>query len=342
MQFGMGSDSATGDWDYIWYASYVNPEPENGVWGSAQLTQNTQFGWDLGYGYSSVIHTSGAGISCSPNDTNPSVQYEDNYVQWAASDIFGQFANSTNIYGHLENYMLNNHSYTNVTNVNDGISEGASSYQYATFLYIGHNAMATIGGVQHYGFLAGGNAGDNSTTIPAVWDVDVYSDLQQVISDYHFVFLWVCNDGDELGHNNQWPNPPNGMPYTWSQGNISSTDGYVGSDTSGYSLISFENASPMLCENITYQGGPSTNSLYKQWLVFFYYYLLNGYNVNNALNDATISAQVGNDFSAFPVYNNGNGREVWWNGADDLGHPPGWYPSQIRVYGQGTIYLRLS
>ena len=266
---------------------------------------------------------------------DPTVYTEDTLVQTAANQIFTLYSN-TGYYGHLENYMYNDYySGSTQSNVLGDINRDESAYPYSAFLYIGHGGNPSLGGYTHYDFIAGGNAGQDYTNLPTVYDFQVNGQLSSI--DHYMTFLFVCFDGGALGGYIGGSFPVYGMPYSWTNGRISSTNGYAAADTSGYSLISFYLASPMLSVPISFgSGGGTYNQLYKDWLVFYYYALLDyGYTVNQALDWA--SAMTGySNFYAFPSYNGGNGNQVWWN---IPGMGVGWYQSIMREYGDGNIRL---
>ena len=73
----------------------------------------------------------------------------------------------------------------------------------------------------------------------------------------------------------------------------------------------------------------------KTWLVFFYYWTLHGYSVNQALDEASYNAGYSN-FNSLPSYNGGNGNLVWWNGGGGSDMNPGWYSSTMIEYGDGV------
>jgi len=305
------------------------------------------YGWDWGFGHASEIHVSDGGYL--PND------YELAYVQWACNDIFYYaFAPKTYYiwdeeygyweagpaYGHLWNYMEGYRSQTTVGNVLNGVYDSEVNHDESTFLYIGHMGYQYMYGSQHYGFVQHGY-NISTTELPIIWDMAIYP-YTYGIDGHHFVFLWVCRNGDELGHANTWPNPPNppnGMPYCWTQDLISSTDGFASPDYSSYCLISFEQASPMLCSWMG-TGQPDEN-LYKHWLCFFYYFALyddayggSMYTVNDALDLASMYTDFPYGFSQSILY---QGNNTYWPGGD--GQNPGWYWSRMRVYGDGTSHL---
>lgn len=262
---------------------------------------------------------------------------ENQWVQTATDNIFGLFSgtdSNVNCYGKLENYMINDYSCTTWGDVTGGINEDSNNYPYATFLYIGHTGYSLLGDNQyHYGFMAGGEDGEPWNNIPIVWDYQV-TQYQVPTINHYFDFLWVCDDGDELGHYSYpWTV---GMPYSWSGGAITSSDGYDfnTADQSNYALISFKDASPMLSTHISFGSeDQNTNAdLYKEWLVFFYYAALNGDDVHDALDFASQMCGY-NNFAQFPSYNYGNGNWVWWSGGGGQGMGPAWYPSTMEVYG---------
>ena len=119
-------------------------------------------------------------------------------------------------------------------------------------------------------------------------------------SSHRLAVMWVCNGGTST---------TDASPQAWNN-----------PSTSGYTWIGFSGASPWLIEYI------KPNQLYKHWLVFFYYYALNGSDsVQDALNDA--ARQVGySDFASSPL---GSGSySTYW-----LYSPSGSYSGQMRALG---------
>jgi hypothetical protein len=144
------------------------------------------------------------------------------------------------------------------------------------------------------------------------------------------------------------------MPYCWTQGLIGNNnpDGYSDPNDSDYCLIGFDGVSPRLEEE---HNGPS--NLYKQWLVFFYYYALeNGLSVNDALDEASYM-QGFDDFTQTRFYNKGPNypqgggnptyEDTYFQGIRDPENPeewlegfePGWFDTWMRVYGDGDYYI---
>jgi len=292
--------------------------------------------WQSGNGNNQLLVTD---ITENVNG-DPTVYVEDSYVQTAADQIFTLFSN-TGYYGHLENYMQNDNSYSTYANVLGDIYRDETAYPYSTFLYMGHGGNGPAGGDTHYFFIPGGDATQDFIGLPHVWDSEINQELY--FGDHYFVFLWVCfNGGANGGIDND--GYTYGMPYSWTYGSIASSDGYQagrlgnGPDSSGYSFISFQDASPMLS---TYIGnGPDYGNMYqyyKYWLVFFYDGLLYyGDTVNQALDWASTMLYYSN-FNSLPSYNGGWGNSVWWNGGG--GQNPGWYSSIMREYGDGNIRI---
>jgi hypothetical protein len=84
-------------------------------------------------------------------------------------------------------------------------------------------------------------------------------------------------------------------------------------------------------------------NLYKHWLIFFYYFALNGYSIKGALEQA--SYMVG--YNNYWLDSNNRLSQGWaymfpdWVGENE---PPDWpdagnYNGQMLVYGNANIYL---
>jgi len=152
----------------------------------------------------------------------------------------------------------------------------------------------------------------------------------------HFVFLWVCNNGNEAGNATPYAH---GAPYCWTnQPNLASHDTdypYYDAVHSGYCFIGFQDASVTLMEGMgTYN---STENSYRYWLTFFYYYALNGCNVNDALYWASraVNCPYGwKDPDHNRLYNGYN--YTWWGGG---GQPYDHIWGRMRIYGNGYINL---
>jgi hypothetical protein len=297
-------------------------------------------GWDEGtYGSSSVIHVSDVG--------SPVNNTELNYVQWATDEImewcfeprvyyviyYGQVYWMGPAFSYLKNYMDNYESSTSYSNVISDINRGEnhdSYFPFATFLYIGHNAYQA-GVVNHYGFLGHGKGlPSNSPSINKLWDYNIYSTVSNFYN--HFVFLWVCRNGNEKGSYHSYPYAPNGMRYCWTHGRINSVNGYDYPDYTTYCLISFEGMSPMLCE---YLDPTVTNLRHKHWLVYFYYALFEGnLSIKQALIQASIWCGYTGGFTQTKLY---NGGLQYYPGEPSIGYPPKWEWSKMRMYGDASF-----
>lgn len=129
--------------------------------------------------------------------------------------------------------------------------------------------------------------------------------------------------GNEAGNSTL---TPHGMPYAWTRQQNLNDDGYNDPDSRPYAFIGFENASAMLSQDI------SENNKYANWLVFFYYYALNGYTINSALDEASerVGYNEGWDDENNPL---SQSAEYWWWLDNET------YPGRMRIYGNGNIYL---
>jgi hypothetical protein len=309
-------------------------------------------GWDEGtYGAAGVIHASD--IGSPPNNT------EITWVQWACNDIFNwAFAPQRlyvyvyfppyyygwwdygHAYSYMYNYMVNYESSTSYNNVIADVDRGESHsyYPFATLLYIGHNAYEQRAGIWHYGFLGHGKGlPSNSPSIDKIWDDTIYNHINNL--RYRFVFLWVCRNGNERGDYHSYPQTPNGMPYCWTHGQVTSNFGYTAPDGSGYCVISFENMSPMICEPLdrpSFIYGYNTNR-HKNWLVFFYYALIEyGYSVHDAMYQASVWSGYPGGFTQTKLY---KGALQYYCGEESIGFPAGWYWSKMRIYGDGNMHV---
>jgi hypothetical protein len=173
------------------------------------------------------------------------------------------------------------------------------------------------------------------------WDTDVYSQTQ-FGSNERFVFLWVCQNTDVEGSS---ITSTHGPAYTWSNGAIQNdgyNDGYRHPTGANYAMIGWQDTNPWLTSYMgtsgPYPGNSGTPNIYKYFLVFFYYYALQGYNwysVNQALDLASYQTGYYNFGYATFAYPNGGYWTSWpW---PPLG--PTYAQGFMRVYGNGNIYL---
>ena len=254
-------------------------------------------------------------------------------VSTAFSSMYEQF-DANSIYHHLWNYK----SKTTWNGVRSQIQD-CESHDWATVFYYGHMNLTSIGNppVPSYGIRVQANPADQNPA-DVIWDTDVkpYTNTGK----HHFVFLWVCNNGNLAG--SSWPTD-HGAPYCWTdQENLASHDEdlpylewpFTDPVHPTYCFIGFEGASPTLMDGMgTYY---ETENTYRNWLVFFYYYALNGYNVNSALHLASqaVNLQYGWEDPANRLR---TGYIYAWSGGDWLqfGH----FEGRMRIYGNGGISL---
>jgi hypothetical protein len=234
------------------------------------------------------------------------------------------------VYGHRNNYY-NQTTYNLVT---DEIGYCEDDHEFSSVFYYGHMDLHNIiyngdplaWPWYNYGFREA--ASPDAETAATIWDANVSG---YTVDNHHFVFLWVCNNGNIGGAEY----PLYGMPRAWTHHNLN-PDGYHNPDSSGYSFIGFENASADFIEYMD----DSMNNTFKQWLVFFYYYALDNatrYTINEALDLASI--QIGNEYNGWDDSDNRlyYGYDYSWFGGG--GQPPIQKWGKMRIYGDGNIYL---
>lgn len=239
-------------------------------------------------------------------------------------------------YGHLRNYKWQTTSQL----VTQQATHCESYHEFSTVFYYGHMRFSNIGlpwPEYSYGFRE--QAAPNAPTANTVWDTSIYSATYPTAAhnNHKFVFLWVCHNGNTNGY----VPPVHGMPRCWTQQPNLSWDGYGdpsipgGPDSRPYCFIGFNNASAMFTD---YMGryGPNGPQIYKYWDVFFYYYALNGYTVNGALDQASIACGF-----TYGWLDSGNplsqGHNYYWAGGG--GTNPGYYWGKMRIFGNGNIAL---
>jgi hypothetical protein len=313
--------------DYVCIGKYVEPDVWHGAWGAQEVMGD---GYDTGTGAASVIYATQWLF------TNQS----DLYINQQTCNLVYDAFDSTSAYGQLENF------YASMSDalVLNRVFDTQYNHNFAAVFYIGHMGMEThtFAGQNYtrYAFHAQApwyelydpddpndpNDPVFTATEPAkIWDQDVYPYTEN--SKQKFVFLWVCNNGNEPGNSTPIAH---GAPYCWTR-QILSPDGYDGSDGSGFCFMSFERASPRLSEGINH-----TSYIYGQWLVLFYENVLQGYTINQALQ--RVSETLGFSGWIDPQNELRWGYSTYWPGGGGIGE--GWIPNnKMRIYGDGTITL---
>lgn len=121
-----------------------------------------------------------------------------------------------------------------------------------------------------------------------VCDCDIYANsVYQNINSQKFLFLWSCEQGNEIGSMVTYPCGEvraKGMPLAWLHTTSLSSDGYASPDGKGQTFNGFEGAAPFL----SYDGLGATDACYYFLQYFYYYALYRGryYSVNAALDQA--------------------------------------------------------
>ncbi|MCW4002587.1 MAG: DUF2341 domain-containing protein [Candidatus Bathyarchaeota archaeon] len=236
---------------------YVADEPDHGAWGPEE-TRN----------YASLIWGTGN------YNLGPDGEYDES--QAVCANIYTYFGNTLR-YNKLNNYwgaatqpycFYNNISYCEVNK------------EYATLFYKGPihpNVQCGVPGCTftHYGVYDW--EGD------AIKDYEIYSATGGSTSKFDFVFIWACMHGSSNfigGHSgtHSW-----GMCHSlMGETNATlSANGYASPDGSGRCFISFDGIS-INFKNVTGYGSYD----YGDFADRFYYYALNGYSINDALDAA--------------------------------------------------------
>jgi len=261
------------------------------------------------------------------------------YALGAIEDLFyDEIDNSVHVYGHLwewtSSWYWNYGARRMKTQIQD--CENDAYHNWATVFYYGHMGMEHISGpYYHYGFHESGTQTGSEPNL--IWDddIDSYTD-----DNHNFVFLWVCENGAVPGDDEP---VPHGMAYCWFGRNFGS-DGYNYPDAGPDCFIGFDGASPVLGDGMgTYTQG--NEIIYRYWLVFFYYFALNGYSIKGALDQASYMVE----YDGYWLDENNRLSQGWdyyfpgWVG-DPEDKPDYWpdegnYAGQAKVYGNVNIYL---
>jgi hypothetical protein len=242
-------------------------------------------------------------------------------------------------YGHLFEFRTN--WWWNVMRGLIQDSENDQYHDWATVFYYGHMGIAPIEGTNYYHY-AFHEAGEQTGPEPGkIWDEDIYD---YTYDNHNFVFLWVCRNGDTPGDDEP---EPHGMSYCWFRRNLA-YNGYSYPDAGPDCFIGFQNHSSCLADGMGTYTYPYGENIYKFWLVFFYYFALNGYSIKGALDMASYMVE----YDGYWLDSNNRlsqGWEYYWPGwiGDPEDMPPG-YPyngteqniwGRMVIYGNGNIYL---
>jgi hypothetical protein len=298
--------------DWVLVRKCVNLEPQHGGWGQEESMGDY---FDNDTGDASIIYSN---QWCLP-------EYDLSNVSYASSLIYDLFY-GTSAYDHLANYD----GTVSKALMQSQIADAEQNHDFATVLYLGHGMLEKIPGSNHYRYYIYEQAPGYllQTHEPVrIYDYQIY---EYTVDNHHFVFLWACVQGNEAGNSTL---TPHGMPYAWTRQENLSPDGYGDDDIPGepdskpYAFIGFEKASPMLSQMMGLG-----NNIYRNWLLFFYYFALNGYTINGALDAASesVGCDQGWDDQDNPL---SEGENYWWWLDDD------YHWGRMRIYGNGGIYL---
>ena len=232
------------------------------------------------------------------------------------------------------------------------ISLYSSSAGFATYNWYGSsttasNAYRAAGGVGHsfsISFYIGHGGVDSSLHFwgwPWQWHThsqyvmladdssylyDCYIYPYSICHNVKFVYLWSCDQGDEIGSMVTYPcgeYKARGMPLAWLHTTLLSTDGYASPDTSGQAFIGFLGDGPYLTDDNTLGA---TDAGYCFLYAFYFTSVGEGYyySINAAL-----------DFAANAVWGTSFGNCILHTGywIDNFAF------GRAVVYGQGNIHI---
>jgi hypothetical protein len=276
--------------------------------------------YDENYGYGSNLYT-----------TNW-CQYSNNAEStWTAfTQISDLFADTTAYYWNeaYQWWFYYGPAYGEVTNWGSGAVpnnvyakiDDANSYhsEFSTVLYVGHGGPL--------GFYLHSNDPNNASNPPTPYATfaNIASHTQSSPA-HRFAFMWVCMGGE---------NSPQGSPSAWNPLYWSNPSTY-----GPYTWIGFDGASPWLIDGMGTYGAYGQENIYRYWLVFFYYFALDGsYSVMDALNLASQATGFSNYGSsilgtgAYQTYWPYN--DTWGSGRMHVaGDPYGTYlPTELYLY----------
>jgi hypothetical protein len=257
-------------------------------------------------------------------DSPAQTDQEKNAAYWVQGQLHNDFAASG--YTTFNNVGGD----TTAENIKGNASSDAATYDHCT--------------VFQYGHMDGPDAYVDNTG-----NVINYTDISYYVTNtkYKLVLLWVCCQAQtgsvSISH----------MCDAWMNNGVTSPDGYNNSDNSGQCFISFYGFSPWIGNDTDTFYGQITPSM-KYFIQDFYYNaLVNGYDIRNSLNQASISI-FNTTYTSSILY---QGYNLWWPGdprMEGYGGDKrslalnGWYPmdfyydhplSSMQVYGDSSVYL---
>lgn len=235
------------------------------------------------------------------------------------------------MYDHLHNFR----GMTTRTLVANQIIDIEANHPWGTVFYYGHMNVRNVGAPwpdYSYGFASQASQ-HAQTPPPTIWDSDHI--FPYTINKHRFVFLWVCNNANCAGNSNP---VPHGMPYCWTRQANLSPNGYANPDSRPYAFIGFQNFSVTLQEGMGTTGQYGQENIYKHWLVFFYYWALNGKTINQALHEASKNVGYTGGWND-PLNRLSQGWHYTFSGGPGGNPPAGPYWGKMRIYGNGAIYI---
>jgi hypothetical protein len=208
-------------------------------------------------------------------------------------------------------------------------------YDYSAVFYKGHiwifgnNCDHPDCPLMHWGLW-----NDDGTQGIADYDIDdevieVMDALNKFAGTHDFVFIWACSHGsnEKVGVFNE--DHSSGLLSSWMHidPNTLSNNGYLYPDYSDHVFISFEWLSIWYMTPTPAESGTWN---YGHWAYLFYYYALQGYSINAALDQASRDTHDGSSFVQCQLYNG-----YWqWNPINST-----WDLNRMRVWGDGNHKL---
>ena len=218
---------------------------------------------------------------------------------------------------------------TTETSVTENAQYDENNYDHCTVFQFGH--MISFGN----GYVD--NIGND------IWASDI-SSCTNGYGNYNFVFLWVCGQAQTTSSNSSISITP--IVDAWLQDSGLTTNGYNSPDDSGKCFISFFGESPQI-GNTTQTFQQQITSSADNFIQDFYYNaLVNGYNIRDSLNLASLSF-FGTTYTA-SIFCQGYDSWLTLQEAEQMNLTyAGWYPSMyvngnlnsMQVFGDSAMYL---
>lgn len=262
--------------------------------------------WNCAHGGSSV--QLGSGYNLDPDEIS----------------LENSVAQSVESYSVIGGYLTSNYYGSGTTRDSIYLAANGMGTSASLAFYVGHGSTTILRTREMHWCIFENNGG-------MVCDEDIFPHSSN--GNVKFAFLWCCLSGDEIGGTYS-SGKTFGMPYAWLHTTSLNSDGYLHPDSGNRLFLGFYGKAPKFSTwNVAHN--------YPKFVSGFYYAALcNGRNwtVNQALDYAATQYNPAYlFFSDTDLYNG-----IYHVEQDMYGHSVWVFDGQMKVYGNGNIYLSSS